>query len=156
MNTISEKLLVKICTHNMGFICLIFALILTTNLNAQQETLDLSGPWKVTLDTDNPTLDNSAGKNKMEGTIHLPSSLAQQGFGFKTKGSEFGVLTPEYKYLGVAVFEKDIVVPKNWKNKLLVIFLERVLWQSKIFIDGKEISAQDALGTPHVLSLIHI
>ena len=132
------------------FSCFALIMTFTSCLHSQQDALDLSGEWKVTLNTDNPAVDISTGTNKMEGTIQLPSSLAQQGFGIKTRGSEIGVLTPEYKYLGVAVFERDIVIPKNWKSKILTIFLERVLWQSKVFVDGKELGSQDALGTPHI------
>jgi hypothetical protein len=129
---------------------MIITLIIISPLNAQKQTINLSGDWNVTLNTDNPAVDNFSGTNKMKGIIKLPSSLAQEGFGIKTKGSDFGVLTPEYKYLGVAIFEKEIVIPENWKNKQLTIFLERVLWQSKVFIDGSELSTQDALGTPHI------
>ncbi|NKI27574.1 glycoside hydrolase family 2 [Arenibacter sp. 6A1] len=132
----------------IALIVLAFAFI--NSLKGQHQTINLTGSWYVRLNTDHPTVDNSSASNKMEGIIQLPSSLAQQGFGIKTKGSDFGVLTPAYKYLGVASFEKEIVIPKNWKDKQLTIFLERVLWQSKIFIDGKELSTQDALGTPHV------
>lgn len=129
---------------------IVVALMIIFPLNAQEQSIDLSGAWKVTLNTATNIEDNSLGNNKLKGIIQLPSSLAQQGFGIKTEGSEYGVLTPEYKYLGVAVFEKEIIIPQNWKDKLLTIFLERVLWQSKVFIDGKNISTQDALGTPHM------
>ena len=107
-----------------------------------QNTLDLQGEWSVQLnnsDTENP--------------INLPSSLAEAGYGKKTVGSDFGTLTPTYKYVGVAVYERDIEIPKKWKNKRLTLFLERVLWESRVFIDGKELSAQDGLGTPHIHKL---
>ncbi|PXX21826.1 sugar-binding domain-containing protein [Arenibacter sp. ARW7G5Y1] len=135
---------------NTAITGIILVLMMIIPLNAQERNINLSGAWKVTLNANNTAVDNSYGHSKMEGVIHLPSSLAQQGFGVETKGSDYGVLTPEYKYLGVAVFEKEIVIPKNWKDKQLTIFLERVLWQSKVFIDGKQLSTQDALGTPHI------
>ncbi|SHI58843.1 Glycosyl hydrolases family 2, TIM barrel domain [Arenibacter nanhaiticus] len=131
-------------------ILIVLAATFNNSIKAQKDTIDLSGAWNVTLNSDIQIGDNISEANKMKGMIQLPSSLAQQGFGFETKGSDFGVLTPEYKYLGVASFEKEIIIPKNWKDKQLTVFLERVLWQSKIFIDGKELSTQDALGTPHV------
>jgi hypothetical protein len=109
---------------------------------SQKNNTDLSGKWSVRLEED---------KNEMN--IDLPGSLAEAGYGQKTTGSDFGILTPTYKYTGKARFTKEITIPKNWKNKTLQLFLERVLWQSKVFIDGKEISIQDALGTPHVHQL---
>ena len=122
-------------------------------LSAQLNLIDLSGDWNVMLDLESQPNVDSAKFNKIEGTIKLPSSLAQQGFGARTIGSDYGILTPEYRFLGEAVFERDIMIPKKWKNKLLIIFLERVLWQSKVFVDGQELSAQDALGTPHYHNL---
>ncbi|MCG8307080.1 MAG: hypothetical protein MI975_06770 [Cytophagales bacterium] len=118
--------------------------------HAQQQSLDISGTWKVMLDHDYDQTANSDSNNKMEGMIQLPSSLAEQGYGIRTKGADFGILTPEYKYLGLATYERGIVIPETWKNKVITIFLERVLWQSKVYIDGKELSTQDALGTPHI------
>lgn len=129
---------------------MIIALITIYPINAQQGIIDLSGDWKVSLSKDHPAGNDLSNPNKMEGIIQLPSSLAQQGFGIKTTGSEFGSLTPEYEYLGKAIFEKEVIIPKNWKDKQLTIFLERVLWQSKVYIDGQELSTQDALGTPHI------
>ncbi|GAA3583733.1 glycoside hydrolase family 2 TIM barrel-domain containing protein [Snuella lapsa] len=132
---------------------LLIALILSsTCLWAQEAVLDLSGAWKVTLSKERPDIKNTTDY-KREGSISLPSSLAQQGYGLKTVGSDFGVLTPEYKYLGIATFEREIEIPKGWKNKRLQVFLERVLWESKVFIDEKAISSQDALGTPHIHEL---
>ncbi len=83
----------------------------------------------------------------------MPGSLTEAGFGIKTVGSDYGILTPEYKYVGKAWYKKQIVIPQNWKNKQIEILLERVLWESRVFIDGVELSKQDALGTPHIHEL---
>ncbi|MBD0824301.1 glycoside hydrolase family 2 TIM barrel-domain containing protein [Aestuariibaculum marinum] len=131
---------------------LMVVVLLAATLNAQENIIDLSGTWHVTLSEEKPEIENTT-TYKREGIINLPSSLARQGYGLKTTGSDFGVLTPEYKYLGIATFDKDIEIPKNWKNKKIQLFLERVLWESKIFIDGIEQSTQDALGTPHIHNL---
>ncbi|MCK5471319.1 MAG: hypothetical protein KAI99_22500, partial [Cyclobacteriaceae bacterium] len=82
--------------------------------------------------------------------INLPGSLTEAGYGKKTIGSDFGMLTPEYRYVGTAWYQREIKIPKAWEDKRLVVFLERVLWESRVFVDGKELSVQDALGTPHV------
>ncbi|GAA4292733.1 sugar-binding domain-containing protein [Aestuariibaculum suncheonense] len=126
-----------------------------TILTAQNNTINLSGLWHVSLNKQKPNIENTT-IYKREGSINLPSSLAQQGYGLQTIGSDFGVLTPEYKYLGIATFERDIEIPKNWKNKQIQLLLERVLWESKVFIDGNELSTKDALGTPHIHNLGNI
>lgn len=120
-------------------------------LSGQNDVISLSGEWNVSLDQDVMSRSGLSGEAlKLEGPIRLPGSLAENGYGIQTEGSDFGILTPEYKYTGKAWYMKDIFIPQAWKNKEVEVFLERVLWESRIFMDGKELSRQDALGTPHV------
>ncbi len=118
-----------------------------------QTIIDLSGHWQVRLDPHNELLQKHPDRCKTEGAIELPASLAEKGYGFKTEGSDFGVLTPAYKYVGKAWYTREIEIPRSWKNKSVEILLERVLWESRVLMDGKELSRQDALGTPHVHQL---
>jgi beta-galactosidase len=132
---------------------LLLLLILCTAGFSKTRRISLSGEWDVKLDQLNGWLTKSSGQNITEGTIMLPGSLAENGFGYKTEGSDYGILTPAYKYIGKAWYSREIQIPYSWKNKDVEIFLERVLWESRIFIDGIELSRQDALGTPHVHQL---
>lgn len=125
-------------------------MILSISGYSQFNTISLSGKWDVKLDLENEWVKKNPEQSKVEGSILLPGSLAENGFGYKTEGSDYGILTPEFKYIGKASYSRDILIPGSWKNKEVDLFLERVLWESRIFIDGKEISRQDALGTPHV------
>lgn len=127
---------------------IMMVLLAFSSLHAQN-SIDLAGKWQVKLDNDNPSLQEHPERSTTEGIIQMPGSLAERGFGVKTQGSDFGILTPEYKYIGKAWYTREVEIPKSWKNKELEIFLERVLWESRVFIDGKELSRQDALGTPH-------
>ncbi len=118
-----------------------------------QETINLAGKWDIRLEANSELEQEYPGSFKSEGSINLPASLAEKGFGYKTAGSDFGILTPEYKYIGKASYSKEIKIPGDWKNKEVEIFLERVLWESRVFIDERELSRADALGTPHVHKL---
>lgn len=115
-----------------------------------RQTIDLSGQWQVKLDLENEWVKKAPEQTKTIGTINLPSSLAEAGFGYKTEGPDFGILSPEYRYVGKAWYMREIEIPESWKNKESELFLERVLWESVVFIDGNELSRKDALGTPHV------
>lgn len=119
---------------------------------SSSEVISLEGVWRVELDIDSneATANIVKGRDRVEGAIKLPGSLAERGFGAETEGSDFGVLTPEFKFIGVASYSRDIVVPKNWRGKSVEIELERVLWQSKVYIDGEEKSSQDGIGTSHI------
>ncbi|RIJ50602.1 glycoside hydrolase family 2 [Maribellus luteus] len=129
---------------------IVIALLLHCSGYAQSQPTDLSGEWQVKLDPENEWVKKANGECKTEGSITLPASLAQFGYGFKTDSSDFGILTPSYKYIGKAWYTKEIQVPASWKNKDIELFLERVLWESRVLIDGEERSTDDALGTPHV------
>lgn len=134
----TKKLLFSFC------VLLMFAHFLRA-----QNSIDLAGVWQVKLDAENELVQQHPNRCNIEGTIELPGSLAEKGYGYRTEGSDFGVLTPDYKYIGKAWYSREIVIPEVWKGKDIEIFLERVLWQSSVFIDNKELSIQDGLGTPH-------
>ncbi len=139
----------------MKFIAVLslFCFVTILSIFAQQNTINIAGEWQVSLNPKNELLQKYPERSTLKGTIKFPGSLAENGFGYKTSGSDFGILTPEYKYIGKAWYTKEIEIPKNWANKSIEIFLERVLWESRVFIDGEERSKQDALGTPHIHKL---
>lgn len=141
---------------NKRFLLILAVSLLTSTLSHGQKVKDLAGKWHVRLDAGNELVLQYPNRCKIEGIIELPGSLAENGFGFKTEGSDFGVLTPEYKFIGIAWYSREIEIPESWKDKDIEIFLERVLWQSSVLMDGKPISVQDGLGTPHIHSLGNI
>ncbi|MBR8536658.1 hypothetical protein KDU71_13870 [Carboxylicivirga sediminis] len=128
---------------------IIISLLISSCLYGQHK-IDLKGVWNVRLDPANELIAGSGKQNKTTGQIKLPGSLAENGYGLETKGSDFGVLTPTHKYIGKAWYTRTITIPKAWKGKQIELTLERVLWQSKVYVDGKELDVQDALGTAHI------
>lgn len=102
------------------------------------DRLTLAGTWQVKLSPD------STG-----GEILLPGTLDEAGYGALTSGADYGILSRRHKYIGKAWYTREFVVPKNWRNKEVTLHLERVLWQSEVWIDGRFIDTQDGLGTPH-------
>jgi len=129
------------------FISIILLILIFTGCH-HSDSLPLNGNWHVKLDPEDEQLKNSPA-SKISGEILLPGSLAEAGFGVETAGSDYGNLTPGYKYTGKAWYEKEIVIPPSWEGKNVELFLERILWESRVFVDNKELSVQDALGTPH-------
>lgn len=129
-------------------------IIISFPLFSQSQSISLKGEWHVELEScDDFDTAKSPGFVKRSGSIMLPGSLAENAYGRKTEESDFGVLTPEYKFRGVAWYSKEITIPKKWKNKSTTLFLERILWESRVFIDQQELSVQDGLGTPHIHKL---
>lgn len=120
----------------------IFAAILLaiTALNAQSH-IDLSGKWQLRLtESDTPV------------AAQLPGTTDQAQVGIKTSGSDFGILTRRYKHYGTALWERTVTIPESWAGKTLALDLERVMWESRLKVDGREVNSserQDALSTPH-------
>ena len=134
----------------MKYLLFLFLLVFSGFAFSNQNQISLAGKWQVKLDPQNEYLKECKGQCKTIGEITLPGSLAENGFGLKTSGSDYGILTPAYKYIGKAWYSREIEIPETWKNKQIQRFLERVLWESRVFIDGAELSKKDALGTPHI------
>ena len=56
-------------------------------------------------------------------------------------------------FIGPAWYRRTIEIPKEWEGKRITLFLERVIWESKVWLDGKEIGTQNSLSTPHEFDL---
>ncbi|MCS2893792.1 hypothetical protein NXY11_05105 [Parabacteroides faecis] len=114
-----------------------------------QNSQSLSGTWQFRLDPEDKGLKENWQGTSFTDHITLPGTTDEAQYGEKTTGSDFGILTRAYKYYGLAWYSKEIEIPSEWNGKHIRMELERVLWESRVFVDGKEVSVQDALSTPH-------
>lgn len=127
--------------------------VLTLQQAFSQEQLSLAGSWNFQLDP--------AGRGEKEQwylqdfkeQISLPGSTDEGKKGTKTEGADYGILSRAYKYLGKAWYSREINIPLAWKGKEVELFLERVMWESKVWVDGKALTTRDALAAPHLHSL---
>ncbi len=141
------------------------------------EPLSLAGEWRFALDPGDHGLRDSPQNWKFPDTIQLPGILTAQGFGDKPtietewtgKGWEprhlfrewqsdenFKMpffLTPPRHYLGPAWYQRELDIPEAWEGKRVRLFLERVHWESIVWIDGERVGRGDSLGTPHLFDL---
>jgi hypothetical protein len=131
----------------------IFSCFLTINSFAQQ--ISLKGNWTVKLDSLNIGSTNNWQSNIFEGqNIMLPGTLDDAKIG-KTSSLDTTILnknimtmlTRKHRYVGTAWYQKEINLQKNINNG--EIFLERVIWKTDCFIDGKLIGTQESLIAPH-------
>lgn len=132
---------------NKSILLLLFC-ALAAWLQAQQ-TQTLAGEWRFKLDNNDKGLIENWQNQQLPNHIILPGTTDEAHYGEKTTGSDFGILTRSYKYYGPAWYQRTIEIPSGWKGKRILLQLERVMWESKVFIDGKEVSTQDALNSPH-------
>jgi hypothetical protein len=60
---------------------------------------------------------------------------------------------PAKHYLGVAWYQRDIVIPPSWAGKRVELYLERPHWQTTAYVDDKQYGYNDSLVAPHVTDL---
>jgi len=117
---------------------------------AQSTVISLAGEWQFSLDPQN-TGEKEGWQNKvLKEKIALPGTTDEAHYGEKTVGTDYGILTRAYKYIGPAWYQHEIEIPREWNGKTIELYLDRVLWESKVWVDGQFCDTQDGLGVPHV------
>lgn len=124
------------------------------------EQLDLSGEWTVRLDSADAGITESWSGKLYENKIMLPGTTDAARLGTKctlqpelTK-PQLLHLTRAYSYIGPAWYSKEIQVPSDWDGKDYILHLERVLWDTQVWIDGKKVEGhEESLTTPHEYNL---
>lgn len=137
-------------TFKKTFIALLFLqLFFFAGFAQSTRSISLAGEWNFSLDPQNVGEKESWQGKSFPDKIALPGTTDQAQYGEKTVGSDYGILTRAYKYVGPAWYQREVVIPKELGNKQFELFLDRVLWESKVWIDGKYCDLQDGLGVPH-------
>lgn len=62
-------------------------------------------------------------------------------------------LQPDTRFVGVARYEREIVIPAEWVARSVELVLERPHWRTRVWLDDREIGAADSLSTAHVHTL---
>ncbi len=140
----------KTAARKIFFTAIILALPLITARAA--DIVSLAGKWNFQLDPADQGITNNwpARTGALPDTIKLPGTTDEAGFGTVNTNVEVGVLSRRYKYYGPAWYRREITVPAAWQNRDLDLFLERVIWQSRVWVDGRPRDSQESLNTPHV------
>lgn len=130
-------------------------ILVSTFLASFAQQVSLKGNWKVKIDSLNvgnkENWQNIAFSKQM---INLPGTLDDIGIGkvstldTKVLNKEIlTMLTRKHRYVGVAWYQKEIDLSMAIANGTL--FLERVIWKTDAWIDGKYLGNQNSLIAPH-------
>lgn len=133
---------------------LVLGLLAALPLLAQTSVIPLEGTWQFRLDAEKSGAQLKWHEQRFEGdVIFLPGSTDQAGYGLKTAGASKGWLSRPFVYEGAAWYQREVVVPDAWRGKRLELFLERPHWETRVWLDGKEIGTRNSLSTAHVYDL---
>jgi hypothetical protein len=117
--------------------------------------IDLAGTWNLRLD------EQDVGESKrwfreVKGTaIQLPGITGEAGLGealtLKPALSKevFHHLHQRRKYVGAAWFSRNVDLAQDWTSKEVTLLLERAIWETTVWVNGKKIGSEDSLCVPH-------
>ncbi len=142
-----------------------------------REHLSLAGEWEFRIDSLDQGVKEEWYKKEFSEAVRLPGSMAENGKGYdvsvntdwtgdiidksyfveeryKKYRQEGNIkipfwLKPEKYYKGVAWYRKNIEIPSAWKDKRIILYLERCHWESVVYVNGKETGRANSLATPH-------
>ena len=142
-----------------------------------QGRLDLAGQWEFQIDrADKGTADKWYDR-PLEDRILLPGSMPQRLKGDRPSvetqwtGSLYDssyfynpymekyrreenfklpfFLTPDRHYVGTAWYRRTVEVPVDWKNRRVVLYLERPHIETELWVNGKKVGGDNSLCVPH-------
>jgi len=135
---------------------LIATLLLGFNEISAQQVISLAGEWGFQLDPNDfeRAFANSGAHNKLlSDKVTLPGTTDTNEKGILNTGQPINRLSRYYEYVGPAWYQKDVVIPQDWEDKNVELFLERVLWISSVYVDGTLIGEDKSFSTPHSYDL---
>ncbi len=140
-------------------------------------SLMLAGQWRFALDAGDVGVRERWFARELPDRIELPGVLQAQGYGDPIGTNTPWVLSlydrhwflredyraytnkvpflsqPPRHYLGAAWYQRDIEIPKDWRGRRAVLFLERPHWETRVWLDDKLIGTNNSLCAPHEFEL---
>lgn len=128
---------------------------------AAEEFQSLAGSWQVQLDPKIIGMSQNwiAPEAKYDQSMQLPGTTDEAGLGvslsMEPTVSKEGLarLYRKNAFIGPVYYRRGVEIPNGWKGRHITLLLERVLWESQLWLDGKEIGKQNSLSTPHEFDL---
>lgn len=124
-----------------------------------QTVINLSGNWGFQFDITNfeRSFENSgAHRDRLTDHITMPGTTDSNKKGILTTSRPINRLSRIYEYSGVAWYQKEVDIPKDWNGKAIELFFERILWISSVYLDGKLVGSDKSFSTPHTYTLTNL
>lgn len=135
-----------------GFCCYEIQARQVYDRNNVKDVISLAGIWNFKLDPMDVSIPVKGSDfiSCFPEEITLPGSTDQAGKGVKTQDMTSIRLTRMYEYSGAAWYEKsNVFIPEEWYEKQFFLFLERVHWESQVWVNGQFVGKDKSLATPH-------
>jgi hypothetical protein len=126
--------------------------VLFSCTSVKDNTIKLSGEWELCLDSTNI---NDISQLSFNLKTTLPGTLDEAGIGNantmkpELKREVMLHLQRKHEYIGKAWYRKTITIPETEPALKAVLNLERVLWKSTVYVNGKLAGEANSLSVPH-------
>ncbi|TRX50246.1 glycoside hydrolase family 2 [Fulvivirga sp. M361] len=155
-NTIPRSSIAQWGQEGVIIISILFSFFLFSCSSRQPNSISLHGEWTVILDSLDQGEKEQWYTRQIKGVlVNLPGTLAENELGVPhsltpeiSKKTMFH-LTRSHYYTGKAWYQRKVNIPGNIVNGRSVLELERVLWQSKVWINGSMVGTDSSLSTAH-------
>lgn len=156
-------------------------LLIGSITQAQNKTINLEGQWRFQIDRSDIGEKEKWFSKKLNDNIYLPGSMTENykgddvtlttewtasiydsSFFFNPRLEKFRKpdnlklpfwLTPVKYYVGAAWYQKDVIIPADWKGERITLFLERPHTESRLWINEKEVGMDNSLSVPHIFDI---
>ena len=153
-------------------------------LGSSAQSISLAGQWQFATDPHDIGLPEKWFNTPLKDSIRLPGSMAENGKGnditlttqwtgsiydsswfFNPRLAKYRQpgnikipfwLTPAKEYVGPAWYRKEITIPAGWKDKHIVLWLERAHTETTVWVDDKEAGMQNSFVAPHQCELSNL
>lgn len=133
-----------------------FVITAISSAVAADNVVDLSGQWQFAIDASDEGINGNWSEKTLDDAISLPGTMDMSGKGDantlepKLEKPQMLHLTRKHSYVGAAWYSREIEIPESWSGKQMELMLERVMWKSMVWIDGKKLGTEcESLTTPH-------
>ena len=118
---------------------------------------DISGTWSICLDPSGTMTADSLLTERTDSlfknTITLPGTTDLAGLGHEPgQTDETAHLTRRHAYVGKAWYRKKVVAPAVWKDRDILLYLERTK-ATTLFLDGHLVDSCNDVSTPQTYNL---
>ncbi|MCY2953043.1 MAG: hypothetical protein NTU53_13860, partial [Planctomycetota bacterium] len=121
---------------------------------AEERRVSLAGEWGFKLDAGKVGVEEKWFARQLGGKIKLPGSTDEAGVGERNvKAANYDGLSRVWVYVGGAWYQREVEVPAAWAGKRVALFLERCHWESRVWVDEKEVGMRDSLCVAHEYDL---
>ena len=139
---------------------LLVMILLLAACTPSTDKIDLSGTWTVRLDSADVGIAKNWQGQIWDTPIQLPGTTDDAGLGVHSSlepeltKPQLLHLTRQNSYVGPAWYAREIRIPETWENKDCILKLERVLWDTQVWVDGTPVKGhEESLTTPHFYDL---